>query len=128
MLVVALIKVFKWCENRGVHEFTMKDVRELLGEVSYTKFSDWVYFGGLVYKNKRAHYGLNRERVIDFITGKSKIQTLAIKDPLTKEITYEDYRTINEVANLAEHLDAEGEFIARYRGNVDLFGNRVAAV
>ncbi len=49
-LAQALWQVFKWCGEKGKHEFKMSEVRHLLGRNEYARFGDWVLFGGLVYK------------------------------------------------------------------------------
>lgn len=119
-MVHSLWKVFKWCNEKEIHEFEMKDIRGLLGQVNYTRFGDWVMFGGLVYKHKKAHYGLNIDRCSEFFEGKRKIPFRVWKNPVTKEIRKEeaDYRSFNEMPGVTELLNTDGEYIARYRHNV----------
>lgn len=116
-LVKTLWLVFKWCETKGVHEFQTRDVKHLMGQINYTRFGDWVMFGGLVYKTKKAHYGLNMQRVHDFFKGEYKIPEYVIKDPITGTITQGPDITINEVPKLEKFLNEEKEFMARYITN-----------
>lgn len=114
-LVISLWNVFKWCEGRGMHEFKMSDIRHLLGQVNYARFGDWVIFGGLVYKTEKAHYGLNMERCNEFFSGKRTIPARIWKNPITGELKPEDYRTIKDIPHLAQFLDDDRQFVARYR-------------
>ena len=116
-LVTALWRVFKHCEEKGIYQFKIKDVRHLYDQVSYARFGDWEKFGGLVYQEQRGEYGLNMGRCQEFFAGKRKIPKIVYKNPITKEnrTEEEDYVTINQLPNLKEFLDENDQFIARYR-------------
>lgn len=122
-MIPALWAVFKWCEEKKTHEFSRKDVKHLLGdESSRAHFGDWILFGGLVYRreHKRGLYGLNKERLIEFFSGKLEVPTKIYKNPLTKELRKEDYRTIKAIPGLTDFLTAEGDYMANYIGQVNL--------
>ena len=113
-LVEALAEVYKWNREKGVHEFKMRDIRHLIGQVNYARFGDWVFFGGLVYKNEKAHYGLNMERCREFFAGRSTIPTRVWKDPMTGEIEKCDYRTVRDIPGVVEFLNEKGLYEAKY--------------
>jgi hypothetical protein len=71
-------------------------------------------FGGLVYKTKKAHYGLNLDRCREFLTGTRTIPSYVMKNPVTGEITPHDYRYIRDFPNLKTMLDKENQFVAEY--------------
>ncbi len=119
-LIETLWTVFKWCEQRGAHEFQTKQVKHLFDLNSSARFGDLVYFGGLVYKTKKAHYGLNMQRCNDFFRGQYKIPEYVVKNPVTGQIEQGPDITINEVKNLREFLNKQGEFQARYFKNTIL--------
>jgi hypothetical protein len=116
-MVKALFKVWQWCEEKGVHEFQRKDIKHLFKtENEVARFGDWVWFGGIVYKNGKGHYGFNVERIKKFFAGQLEIPVRIYKDPLSDEIIKSDYRTIKGIPHLVEFLDENNEFIARYGG------------
>ena len=116
-MVYTLYKVFKWCDEKGRHEFQTKDIKHFFNLNSSARFGDWVMFGGLVYKNKKAHYGLNMIRCDQFFKGLYKIPEFVLKNPLNGEIEQGPDITINEVKGLKEFLSKDGEFQARYFPN-----------
>ena len=116
-MVSALWQVFKWCESKGRHEFTTKDIKHFFNLNSSARFGDWVMFGGLVYKTKKAHYGLNMQRCNEFFKGTYRIPEYVIKDPVTGQITQGPDITIKEVPKLEKFLNEEREFMARYITN-----------
>lgn len=95
----------------------MRDARELLGAVNYTKFSDLVYFGGLIYKHGKAHYGLNMQRCDAFFRGKLSVHRFVWKDPITGDIerSDEDLVTIDGIPSIMQFLDEDGLYIAEYK-------------
>lgn len=113
-LVQSLWKVYRWCVEKERHEFEMKDIRDFLGQINYTRFGDWVMFGGLVYKTGKAHYGLNMERCDEFFKNKLAIPSRIWKDPMTKELTKVDYKFAKEIPGLTKFLNEDGMYRARY--------------
>jgi len=113
-LVKALWKVFVWCQEKGRHEFKMNQVREMLGRNEYARFGDWVLFGGLVYKNGKANYGLNMERCDRFFANDLQIPSKIWKDPMTNELEKIDYRTAWQIPGLMEFLNEDFVYQAKY--------------
>ncbi len=96
----------------------MKEVRDLLGRIEYTRFGDWKKFGGLVYSPPgiaKAHYGLNMDRCEKFFAGELKIPLKTWKNPITGELKPEEPKSIREVPSLSKLLNEDDEYIARYR-------------
>jgi len=127
-LVSALLRVFRWCEEKGKHEFTRREVKHLfLNENDTARFGDWVMFGGLVYKVGKAHYGLNMERCNQFFAGKYEIPISIWKNPITGELRKEEYRSIEKIPSILHLLNEDKQYIARYRnGNVaEIAGKKV---
>lgn len=121
-LVEALWQVYKWCLEWGLkqnqkqrHEFKMAEVRHMLGRNEYARFGDWVLFGGLVYKTKKAHYGLNLERCEAFFAGKTSIPGRIWKDQGTGELEKVDYKFIGEFPGLIQFLDGDLMYQAKYK-------------
>ena len=115
-MVSALWRVFKWCGEKEVHEFSRKDIKHLFANENDTaRFGDWVLFGGLVYKERKGRYGLNLDRCGDFFAGRYKIPTRVWKNPTTGQITQGEDVTIRQIPNLAAFLDENREYIAYYR-------------
>lgn len=111
----ALGKVYKMCVEKKKHEFDMKEIREIIGgHNEYARFGDWVYFGGLVYKKGKSHYGINIPRVEDFFFKESKIAISGYKDPITKEFTPTRWGTKDDIPGLSQFLNAEGLYEAKY--------------
>ena len=115
-MVTALWRVFEWSEQKGINEFTRKDIKHLFTDENMTaRFGDWVMFGGLVYKpDGKSTYGLNRERIIDFFNGKIPIPTTILKNPLTRTLEKSNHKFIGQIPNLGSFLDENKEFIVRY--------------
>ena len=121
-LIKTLWRVFDWSESKNIHEFKRKDIKHLFNNENDTaRFGDLVYFGGLVYKNGKGHYGLNMKRCDDFFSNKYKIPTAVWKNPITKETRCENYVLLREMPSILEYLDEDGAYISRYRMNSTLF-------
>lgn len=115
-MVRALAAVYKWCQEKNRHEFQRKDIKHLLtddGQIA--RFGDWVFFGGLVYKQGKGHYGLNIERCREYFSNKLAIPTVVYKDPINDSLTFDKKRTIKETPQLKEFLNSNFEFIAQYQ-------------
>ena len=113
-MVYTLYKVFRWCETNNRHEFETKHVKHFFNLNSSARFGDWVMFGGLVYKSKKAHYGLNMQRCDAFFKGQYKIPEYVLKNPVSGAITQGPDITVRQVKKLTEFLNKDGEFQARY--------------
>jgi hypothetical protein len=120
-LVVALCRVWKYVKQRGGgYNFTRKEVKHLFkNENDTARFGDLVFFGGLLFKESKAHWGMNIERCDQFFAGKYAIPTRIWKDPISGEIAKEDYRFIQQIPTIIEKLNDEGFYIANYKD--DLF-------
>ncbi len=114
-LMQSLGLVYNWCKDRNRHEFQMKDIRHLIGQINYTRFGDWVMFGGLVYKHGKAHYGLNMERCERYFANDLSIPSRVLKDPITGVIEPFDYKFAREIPGLIEFLDDQGLYKPRYQ-------------
>ena len=120
-LATALWQVYKWCKEKGRHEFKMNEVRDMLGRNEYARFGDWVLFGGLVYKNSKAHYGLNMERCAEFFKGTLQIPLSLWKDPITGKVSEKgEYGTIHEIKGLITFLDDDYLYQAQYKPRATL--------
>lgn len=118
-MVDALSSVYKWCQEKGRHEFTRKEIKHLLkNDGQIARFGDWVLFGGLVYKHGRGHYGLNMERCAGFFSGVAAIPTTIYEDPLTKQITPAKFRTIKNIPGLGAYLDENQNYQTKYHDEV----------
>jgi len=118
-LISALARVYRYVINRGLdsYYFTRKEIKELLkNENDTARFGDLVWFGGLVFKTKKAHYGMNMERCRDFFRGEHEIPTRVWKNPVTDELVKaEDYRLIGQIPGILEKLDEEGFYVSNYK-------------
>ena len=116
-MVEALKSVFEWCEIGGRHEFAKKEIKPLIGDVESSVFAYWRWFGGMVYNPDgiKGHYGLNMDRCRQFFSGKLEIPTEIWTNPLTHELRYENYQTIDNIPMLKNFLDEKQNFISQYR-------------
>ena len=124
-MVDALFRVWQWCQQKNVHEFSRQEIKHLfLNENEMARFGDWILFGGLVYRpdKRKGHYGINGERVSAFFAGKLPIPRVIIKNPLMpigEQLKMGTAIFISEVPNINTFLDENKEFIANYVGKVD---------
>jgi len=118
-MVYALYKVHKYVKKReNGYYFTRKEIKHLFKSENETaRFGDWVLFGGLVFKQRKAHYGLNMERCADFFSGLLAIPTICWKHP-NGEIEMESEKYIHDFPKLQEFLDKENMFVATYGGPI----------
>lgn len=123
-MVGAMIDVFKWCEEKGIHEFKRKEISHITLRHGSHVNSNWGYVSwltGIFYHpdGKKGSWGIHRGRMIEFMHGIRKICVSATIDPTKpkgdpnrkKMIRY---ATINQIPNISELLDAEGDFIVKY--------------
>lgn len=120
-LIVALYRVYKFVQNRGQgYRFTRKEVKGLFkNENDTARFGDLVFFGGLVFKEGKAHYGLNLDRCEQFFQDKLAIPTRVWKNPVTGDVKKEDYKTLKQIPSIMDKLDAEGFYIVNYKGDAN---------
>lgn len=118
-LINALFVIWKHCEKKGVYYFTRKEAKKIFqGNENVTaRFGDLILFGGILYHpdNQKGSYGFNIERAKSFFMGELDIPTKALKNPITKEYVFSDYRKINEIRNLKSFLNDNNEYIVRYK-------------
>lgn len=113
--VHSLWMVYKWCKENKKHEFTMSEIKHLFGQQGYTKFAYMIHGGGLVYRIRMAHYGLNMERCEQFFSNKYAIPTKVWKSPL-KDVApiLDSYRTLHQVPDIKDFLNDEGLYQVEY--------------
>lgn len=118
-LVLALWRVYNFVKERGEgYRFKRKEVKHLFNSESNTaRFGDWIYFGGLVFKDEKAAYGLNLERCQQFFMGSYKIPLRVWKNPVTGQIRKNEteFVRIDMIPKLRELLNEEGLYEWRYR-------------
>jgi hypothetical protein len=113
-LIDALYEVYKWCGEKRVHEFSMKDIRHLLGRNEYARFGDLVRFGGIVYKPKiegsseKAHYGMNMARAKEFFSGNYEIPIEITLNQITNEIIGSKYVKVTDFPTLSQMITEKG--------------------
>lgn len=119
-LAFALRNVYKWCREKEVHEFHIRDVRDLMDKTAYTKFSDLVHLGGMVYRperedGSRGWYGINVQRAGSFFAGKYKVPKRVFKDAKTGVYSPDgDDVTIDLLPHMADLLDANLDYVPTY--------------
>lgn len=115
-MVNSLIRVYKWAKMKEKHEFKRKEIKHLFNtETESAHFGDLVYFGGIMYKEKRGYWGINFSRMESFMAGEYEVPVEVWKNPITKNVRHGEYVTINKVPNVTKYLDENEEFIATYR-------------
>lgn len=118
-MVKALLRVYAWCHENGINEFTRKDMKHLFrgSDNLIARWGDWVLFGnGMVYKpNGKGTWGLNMGRVKEFIDKQRKVPTTVVIDRTKGPNEYLDYKSIDEIPNLSEFLDQFQMYIVNYR-------------
>jgi len=115
-LIPLLMDLYKYCKEKGVRNFTRKEVGHLIRNASQSaRFGDLVYFSGMLYKSNKGHWGMNRERVEGFLFGKEKISSGVIIDGVTKKIiAHKEPKYLSQLLNEKVDLDEHGNFIAKY--------------
>lgn len=119
-LIQSLYDVYVWCGKNKRHEFEMKDIRQILGTVNYTRFGDLVRFGGIVYKPKdefgesrKGWYGINMFRAAEFFAGERDIPVQITLNQITNEIEHETRVKVDEFPDLSAFLDEHGLYDSR---------------
>lgn len=115
-LVNALYRVYCWCGEKGIHEFEMKQIKNMLGKNEYARFGDLVRFGGIVYRPKidgekrKAVYGINMERAREFFSGGRTIPVQIVLNQITNEIISQTECYYHEFPSLLAFIKENGLF------------------
>lgn len=130
-ILKSLYEVYKWCGQKGVHEFQMKDVRHLLDKNDYNRFNDLIKLSnGVVYRPEggKSWYGLNMVRLKEFYKGERPMKIQIVKDQITNETVAETFVYFYEVPALYEYLDINGvydhEKVIVLPNNIDRYGKK----
>ena len=108
--------VYEWCKAQGVHEYKTKEISHLLGGGSagvYANIGYWVYFGGLFYKpegKKKGYWGINLERMAEFIDGRRTAPQQIIIHGITGEVLAKSEQFFHEFVELEDMKDADGDY------------------
>lgn len=116
-MVSAMWKVFKWCKEKGIHEFHTRDVIHLFSKTQYARFGDTIYFGGIVYKHAKAHYGMNMERAQEFFKNHYSVPRSVWKNPVTQAIRHTEPIVMSQVPKLQKLLNEDGYYVTNYRSS-----------
>lgn len=116
-MVSAMIRVARWAREKRIHEFRRMDIKHLLRtETESAHFGNLVYFGGIMYKEKKGHWGINFDRFEKFVGGELAVPLSVWKNPITKAVRHDgEYVKIDQVPDVTKYLDENKEFIAMYR-------------
>lgn len=115
-LIDSLYQIYCWCGKNRKHEFHTKDIRHLLGQINYTRFGDFVRFGGILYKPKingksvKALYGINMARAKEFFAGQRTIPLQITLDQITGEIIEETRGKVSDFPELYQLLKKDGMY------------------
>jgi hypothetical protein len=116
-MVEALWGVYRWCKEEGRNEFEKKEIKHLISDIESSVFAYWRWWPeGLVYSpdNIKGHYGLDLQKCHEFFSGRLKLPMEIWTNPLTKELTYKNYQTIEGVPHLGNFLDENKNYISQY--------------
>lgn len=113
-LVDTLYQIYCWCGKNRRHEFHTREIRHLLGKIEYTRFGDFVRFGGIVYKPKvegeseKAFFGINMARAKEFFSGQREIPLQITLDQITGEIVDEVRGKVSDFPELSAFIKSNG--------------------
>lgn len=115
-MVSLLWSIFEYCFFEGRNEVSRKEIKPFIkSENDTARLGDWKFFGGLVTKSCKGVYKLDMQKCRRFFTGKSEIPTVVWKEIGTDEVECKGFKKIFEIPSLDEFLDANGQYIAKYR-------------
>ena len=115
-LVEELYKVYRWCGEKGVHEFSMSDIKHLLSQSGYSRFNNLTRFGGLVYRpednlhKNSGKYGMNMGRTRAFFRGEYKIPIQIVIDQITDERKASTYVSVHDIKGIYTMLRRDGSY------------------
>lgn len=113
----AMYQIYAECMDKGSSSFTRKEVSKYLTtETLVATFGDLKHTS-LFHKPAKGKYEINVERCRLFFAGRLAIPTKILKDPLKRIATALEYSFLNEVKNIKDFLDSEGQMIVRYEEN-----------
>lgn len=115
-MVHALILAFKWCKEKGRHEFKMGEIRHLLDHSQYCNFNNWIRISsGLVYPGpEKRIYGLNMERIEAFMKDEYLVHDVTI-DQITRVQVKGPGYVMSKVRGVIKLLDEKGVYQVEYR-------------
>lgn len=118
-MVHSLMVVYRYLLAKGRYDFSRKEVKHLFrSETATARFGDLVYFGGILFKQKKGSWGMNMERAELFLTNRATIAENVTKNPITGEITPSETRLLmRQIKGIKDFLDANGEFVIEYEQN-----------
>lgn len=119
-LVSGLYRVWRYCEEHDTWTLNMKTIREVLGQVDYSRFNDWKRFEPEMVWGKRSEYNFNKGLMRQSFTGRRQVCVRMLKDPLTDTLDRVEFDYLRNVPSLVGFLDDNEQFIAQYRDRVDL--------
>lgn len=119
IMVDALRQVFRWCVQTGKYEDVSRHdfAHVWSGSESVTgTFAYWRDFTketGMV-TGENGRYSFDLEKIAQFLGGKLAVPTVIIRNPLTKQDVFDEYRFVEDVADVTAFLDEDRQYIVRY--------------
>lgn len=119
IMVRSMLKVYKWAleqKQTALDQvyFNMKEVRGMFNHTEYARFGDLVHFSDILEKHGKAQYSINLPKAEKFLKGEISIPLVVLKNPVTKEVQFRNWGTINDVPSIVEFLNEEGNYIPTY--------------
>lgn len=120
IMVRSLLKVYKWAlENKPVTAldqvyFNMNEVKSMFNHSEYARFNDMVHFSDILEKHGKAQYSINLPKAEKFLKGEISIPLVILKNPVTREVQFRNWGTINDVPSIVEFLNEEGNYVPTY--------------
>lgn len=114
-MVQALFRIYIIAKQSGKHEFKRKEIAQVLrSETETARWGDWILFGaGMIYKpTGKGSWGLNMERVNEFLTGKKIIPIRVAKRG--QDVKVLEQGTIHAVKGVSQFLDENKQYVVQY--------------